>query len=118
MKQYMLSVHMVEGEATPSPEEMQQAYKDVDVFNAELQAQGAWVFAGGLHPADTATVVRVVDGDVLTTDGPFAETKEQLGGFWVITAPDLDAALALAAKGAAACRGAVEVRPFQDDAEG
>jgi hypothetical protein len=118
MKQYMLSVHMVEGEATPSPDEMQQAYKDVDVFNAELQAQGAWVFAGGLHPADTATVVRVVDGDVLTTDGPFAETKEQLGGFWVITAPDLDAALALAAKGAAACRGAVEVRPFQDDAEG
>ena len=118
MKQYLLSVHMVEGEATPSPEEMQQAYKDVDVFNAELQAQGAWVFAGGLHPADTATVVRVVDGDVLTTDGPFAETKEQLGGFWVVTAPDLDAALALAAKGAAACRGAVEVRPFQDDSEG
>jgi hypothetical protein len=117
MKQYLLAVHMVEGEETPSAEEMQQAYKDVDVFNSELQAKGAWVFAGGLHPPDTATVVRVKDGDVLTTDGPFAETKEQLGGFWVIKADDLDAALAWAAKGAAACRGAVEVRPFQEDSE-
>ena len=80
-------------------------YKDVDVFNEELKAKGAWVFAGGLHPADTATVVRVKDGEVLTTDGPFAETKEQLGGFWIIEAPDLDAALAWAAKGAAACQG-------------
>jgi hypothetical protein len=118
MNQYLLSVHMVEGEAAPPPEEMQQAYHDVDVFNAELQEKGAWVFAGGLHPADTATVVQVKDGDVLTTDGPFAETKEQLGGFWVITAPDLDAALAWAAKGAAACKAPVEVRPFQEDSEG
>jgi hypothetical protein len=117
MKQYLLSVHMVEGEQAPSEEEMQQAYKDVDVFNAELQTKGAWVFAGGLYPADTATVVRVKDGDVLTTDGPFAETKEQLGGFWVIKTADLDAALAWAAKGAAACKGAVEVRPFQEDPE-
>ena len=117
MKQYLLSVHMVEGAPEPSPEEIQQAYKDVDAFNAEVQAEGAWVFAGGLHPADTATVVRVKDGEVLTTDGPFAETKEQLGGFWVVKAPDLDAALALAARGAAACKAPVEVRPFQDDAE-
>jgi hypothetical protein len=117
MKQYLLSVHMVEGEPTPSDEDMQQAYKDVDSFNAELQASGAWVFAGGLHPADTATVVQMKDGEVLTTDGPFAETKEQLGGFWVIKVPDLDAALALAAKGSAACKAPVEVRPFQDDAE-
>jgi hypothetical protein len=117
MKQYLLSVHMVEGEEPPSPEDMQQAYDDVDAFNAEVQAQGAWVFAGGLHPADTATVVRVQDGEVLTTDGPFAETKEQLGGFWVIKAEDLDAALAWAAKGSAACKAPVEVRPFQDDAE-
>jgi hypothetical protein len=118
MKQYLLSVHMVEGQAVPSDEEMQQAYKDVDVFNAELQAEGAWVFAGGLYPADTATVVRVQDGEVLTTDGPFAETKEQLGGFWVVQASDLDAALALAARGAAACKAPVEVRPFQDEPEG
>ena len=115
MTQYLLSVHMVEGEPMPSPEDMQQAYKDVDVFNTEVQAAGAWVFGGGLHPADVATVVQVKDGDVLTTDGPFAETKEQLGGFWIIEAPDLDAALAWAAKGAAACKGPVEVRPFQDE---
>jgi hypothetical protein len=114
MKQYMLSVHMVEGQQPPSEEDMQQSYKDVDVVNAELQAAGAWVFAGGLYPPDTATVVRVADGTVVTTDGPFAETKEQLGGFWVIQAADLDAALAWAAKATVACRGPVEVRPFQD----
>ena len=70
MKQYMLSVYMTEDFA-PTEAEMQQMFKDVDAFNAELQAQGAWVFAGGLHPADTATVVRAERGDVLTTDGPF-----------------------------------------------
>ena len=116
MKQYLLAVHNVEGEVM-SPEEMQRAYKAVDEFNAEVQASGAWVFAGGLHPADTATVVRVKDGEVLTTDGPFAETKEQLGGFWIVKADDLDAALAWAAKGAAACGSPVEVRPFQDEPE-
>ena len=68
---------------------------DVDTFNAKLQKQGSWVFAGGLHPANTATVVRVQNGEVLTSDGPFAESKEQLGGFWVVNAPDLDAALKL-----------------------
>src|SRR5829696_7956246 len=115
MTEYLLSVFMVEGEPAPSPEAMEKAYKDVDAFNAELQAKGAWVFAGGLQPADIATVVKIQDGDVLTTDGPFAETKEQLGGFWVITAPDLDGALEWAAKGSAACRGHVEVRPFQDN---
>jgi hypothetical protein len=115
MKQYLLAVHAAE--ATP-PEQAQQAYQDVNTFNAELQKQGAWVFAGGLHPPDTATVVRVKHGDVLTTDGPFAETNEQLGGFWIIQAPDLDAALAWAAKGAEACKAAVEVRPFQDEPEG
>jgi len=114
MTQYMLSVHMVEGAEPPSPEDMQKSFEDVDTFNAELQESGAWVFAGGLHPADTATVVQVTDGEVVTTDGPFAESKEQIGGFWVVEAPDLDAALALAAKGSAACKGKVEVRPFQD----
>ena len=117
MKQYLLSVYMVDGEPVPSEDEMQQIFKDVDAFNAEVQAKGAWVFAGGLHPADTATVVKSKDGETLTTDGPFAETKEQIGGFWVIKCADLDAALDWAAKGSAACRGAVEVRPFQDDAE-
>ena len=113
MTQYLLSVHMVEGEPVPSEDVIQEMYKAVDAFNAEVQAAGAWVFAGGLEPADVATVVTAKDGEVLTTDGPFAETKEQLGGFWVIEAADLDAALAWAAKGSAACRGPVEVRPFQ-----
>ncbi len=114
MKQYLLSVHMVEGQEPPSPEAMERAYREVDSLNAELQASGAWVFAGGLHPPATATVVKVSDGEVLTTDGPFAETKEQLGGIWVIQAPDLDAALAWAAKATRACGQPVEVRPFQE----
>jgi hypothetical protein len=117
MTEYLLSVHMVEGEPMPSGEEMQQAYQAVDEFNAELQSAGVWVFAGGLHPPTTATVVRAQGGQVLTTDGPFAETKEQLGGFWVINAPDLDKALEWAAKGSAACRAPVEVRPFQEAPE-
>jgi len=118
MKQYLLSVHMVAGVEPPSQEVMQQLYRDVDVFNELLKTEGAWVFAGGLHPATTATVVQIRDGEVLTTDGPFAETKEQLGGFWIIKAADLDDALAWAAKGAKACGGGpVEVRPFQDEPE-
>ncbi len=114
MKQYLLAVHMVEGEPTPSEEETQRAYKAVDAFNDELKSAGAWVFAGGLHPASTATVVRAQGGQIVTTDGPFAETKEQLGGFWVVKTADLDDALRLAAKGSAACGAPVEVRPFQD----
>jgi len=117
MTQYLLSVHMVEGADDPSPDEVAKMYEDVEVFNEELRVKGAWVFAGGLHPADTATVVTVKNGEVLTTDGPFAETKEQLGGFWIVEAADLDAALAWAAKGATACRGPVEVRPFQGEGE-
>jgi hypothetical protein len=115
MTQYLLSVHMVEGAPEPSPDAMAQMYKDVDVVNEEIRQAGIWVFAGGLHPANTATVVRVQDGEVLTTDGPFAETKEQLGGFWIIEAPDLDAALSWAAKATVACQAPVEVRPFQDE---
>jgi hypothetical protein len=116
MTQYLLSVYMVDdGSEPPTPEAMQQSYDNVDVFNKKLQDQGCWVFAGGLHPATTATVVRAQNGDVLTSDGPFAESKEQLGGFWIVDVADLDAALKLAAEGSAACGGAVEVRPFQDD---
>ena len=115
MTQYLLSVHMVDGQEPPAPEVMEKAYRDVDVFNAKLQKQGAWVFGGGLHPADTATVVRVENGEVVTSDGPFAESKEQLGGFWIITAPDLDAALKLAGEASVACTAPVEVRPFQEE---
>jgi hypothetical protein len=117
MAEYLLSVHMVEGEAAPSDEEMQQAFKDVDVLNEEIQKAGAWVFAGGLEPADTATVVKEQGGEILTTDGPFAEGKEHLGGFWVLQCKDLDEALAWAKRATVACRGAVEVRPFQENPE-
>ncbi|HVR79652.1 MAG TPA: YciI family protein [Acidimicrobiia bacterium] len=117
MKQYLMSVYDTEGENTLTDDEIQQIYADVDAFNQEVRDADAWVFAGGLHPASTATVVNVDRGEVLVTDGPFAESKEHIGGFWVIKAPDLDAALQWAAKGAAACRGAVEVRPFQDEPE-
>ena len=115
MTQYLLSVHMVDGQEQPAPEVMERMYHDVEVFNQTLRDSGAWVFAGGLHPATTATVVRVQNGEVLTSDGPFAESKEQLGGFWVVNASDLDAALDLAAQGSTACQAPVEVRPFQDD---
>jgi hypothetical protein len=116
-QQYLLAVHLVEGGPTPSEAELHKAYQAVDAFNVKLRAEGAWVFAGGLHPPATATVVRARDGEVVTTDGPFAETKEQLGGFWVIKAPDLDAALRWAAEGSEACAGPVEVRPFQEEPE-
>ena len=115
MKQYMLAVHSVEGTPMPSQEEMQTAFAQVDKVNAELRSAGAWVFGGGLLPAESATVVRVSDGATTLTDGPFAETKEQLGGFWVIRCADLDEALAWAGKCAQACMNPVEVRPFQDE---
>ncbi len=117
MKQYLLSVHSVEGSPPPPPEAIQKAYTDVAAFNDELQSAGAWVFAGGLHPPGTATVVRVQDGGMLITDGPFAEGKEHIGGFWVIKARDLDAALEWAAKATHACAAPVEVRPFQEETE-
>ena len=115
MKQYLLAVHTVEGAPTPSDEEMQTAYAQVDRVNAEMRTAGIWVFGGGLMPADSATVVRVSGGATALTDGPFAETKEQLGGFWVIRGADLDEALAWAEKCAQACMNPVEVRPFQDE---
>ena len=95
--------------------EVQRLFAQVDAFNDEVQDAGAWVFGGGLQPASSATVVRTTSGDVSMTDGPYAESKEQMGGFWVIEAPDLDAALDWARKGAAACEGPVEVRPFQGE---
>lgn len=117
MTQYLLSV-IHDYDAPPPPEdEIQQMYKDVDVVNQKMMADGAWVFGGGLEAPSTATVVRSEDGEVLTTDGPFAEAKEHLGGFWVIEAPDLDAALSWAAQATAACRVPVEVRPFQSEPE-
>jgi hypothetical protein len=115
MAQYLLSVHSVEGEAGPqmTEEEMQQSWKEMQALNEDMRSAGAWVFGGALHEPDTATVVRVSGGDVLTTDGPFAESKEHLGGFYVIEADDLDAALEWASKTSAIVRKPIEVRPFR-----
>ena len=116
MTKYLLSVYYDDDTTQPSPEEMSQIVRDVDAVHKALEAEGAWVFGGGLHEAGTATVVRAGGGDVLTTDGPFVETKEQLGGFSIIDAADLDAALEWARQTSEATRCPIEVRPFQDDA--
>ena len=116
MKQYLMSVYHPE-DRTPPAEELEQVMADVDALNAELQLAGAWVFAGGLHPSSMATVLRAAGEDVLVTDGPFAEGKEHLGGFWVIKAADLDAALRWGRKATRACRVPIEVRPFREEAE-
>jgi hypothetical protein len=116
VKQYLLSVYQPEG-PVPPPEVLERIMGNLDALNQELKDAGAWVFAGGLHPPSTATVVRLKDGKVLTTDGPFAEGKEHLGGFTIVKAPDLDAALEWGRRLARASTLPVEVRPFQDEAE-
>jgi hypothetical protein len=120
MTQYLLSAHSVEGEARDpmTEEEMQQVTKHVRLLEEEMKSAGAWVFGGRLHKPDTATVVRVSDGEVLTTDGPFAESKEHLGGFYIIEAEDLDAALSWASKTADCVHTPIEVRPFWDESGG
>ena len=114
MKQYLLSVYHPE---TDPPEDIDAIMRDVDALNEELRASGAWVFAGGLHPSSTATVLALEGEEVMTTDGPFAEGKEHIGGFWVVKAPDLDAALGWGRKAARACRVPIEIRPFQEEAQ-
>jgi hypothetical protein len=113
----MLSVFDDERPGEIPADVIEKIYADVDALNNEIMEAGAWVFGGGLHPADTATVVREKNGETVTTDGPYAETKEQIGGFWVIEAADLDAALEWAGKATVACQGPIEVRPFQDEPE-
>ena len=116
MTHYLLSVHgpaeREEFGSYGSQEEMEEAFAATGAFNDKLHADGYWVFAGGLQPTSTATVVDGQGETPVMTDGPYLETKEVLGGFWVIDAPDLDVALKLAAEGSRACRGKVEVRPF------
>lgn len=111
MSRYLLSIYQPDGPA-PEPEVLNKIMADLDVLNQEMRDAGAWVFTGGLHPATTSTVVRVNDGEVLTTDGPFAEAKEHVGGLWVIEAPDLDVALGWGRKAAQATTLPIEVRPF------
>jgi hypothetical protein len=113
VKQYMLSVIQPEGEPPP-PEQLERIMRDIDAFHAELKSAGAWVFAAGLHAPSTATVLRPQGRDVLMTDGPYAEGKEHIGGFTVIRAPDLDAALAWGRKAALATTLPIEVRPLVD----
>jgi hypothetical protein len=117
MAQYLLSMYQPDG-PVPAPEVLEKIMQELAGLASELRAAGSWVFAGGLHPPGTATVVRASDGDVLMTDGPFAEGKEHLGGFTIITAPDLDVALGWAGRYAQATGLPVEVRPFQDRAAG
>jgi hypothetical protein len=116
MTHYLLSVHgpaeMEDYGNYGSKEEMEAAFEATGIFNEKLKSEGYWVFAGGLQSASTATVVDGQGETPVMTDGPYLETKELIGGFWVIDAPDLDVALRLAAEGSKACRGKVEVRPF------
>ena len=114
MTMYLLSIYQPDGDPPP-PDVLARVMADIDVINRELRATGSWVFAGGLHPPPTATVVRVRDGDVLMTDGPFVEGKEHIGGFTIINAPHLDAALEWGRRLAAATTLPIEVRPFQGE---
>ena len=118
MKYYLLAMHQPVG-GQPSPEVLDPIMKDLHAVREEMKAAGAWVFDGGLHEPEASTVVRVRDGELIITDGPYAEGKEHLGGFVIIKVPDLDAALGWARKQAEAVRLLpVEVRPFHGDAEG
>jgi hypothetical protein len=113
MPQYLLSVHNPEGGPYATDEERDQAWADTGVVNDEMRAAGVWIFAGGLHDASKARVVREKNGALLHTDGPYLEGKEHIGGFWILDVPDAETAMAWADKATVACRGAVEVRPFQ-----
>jgi len=113
MTQYLLSVYQPDG-PVPEPEFLAKIGQNLDTLNQEMKAAGAWVFSGGLHLASTATVLRPQDDTVLILDGPFTEGKEHLGGFTVISAPDLDSALEWGRKLAVATTLPIEVRPFRE----
>jgi len=114
MTRYLLATHTVEGEEREpmSEEQMRETYRRLATIEQEMSERGAWVFSGRLHGPETATVVRVAGGEALTTDGPFAESKEHLAGFYMIDEEDLDAALGWATKVSEAIGRPIEVRPF------
>jgi hypothetical protein len=114
MKQYLLSVYQPDGPPPPAPI-LDKVMRDVTAVREEMKAAGAWVFAGGLHPPSTATVIRQQDGELLMVDGPFTEGKEHIGGFSIIKAADLDAALEWGRKLARATTLPIEVRPFREE---
>ena len=116
MMQYLLSTYTEEGDGSGSPmtpEEMQTFMERVVALESEMEATGTFIFGGALHGPDAATVVRMGEADLVMTDGPFAESKEHIGGFYIINAEDLDAALAWAAKVVNAIKHPIEVRPFR-----
>lgn len=116
MNSYLLSIWYPAGSVQPPPESLQKIMVDVAAVREDMIAAGVWVFAGGLHPPSSATVVQLRNGEILTTDGPFAESKEHLGGITIIRVADLDAALEWGRRLARAIPGVgIEVRPFQDD---
>ncbi|MEZ5291194.1 MAG: YciI family protein [Vicinamibacterales bacterium] len=112
MKQYLLSIYQPDG-PPPATVDLERIMRDVGALTADMQAAGAWVFAGGLHDAESATVLRPSGGEVLVVDGPYVEGKEHLGGFTVVRAADLDAALDWGRKLARATTLPIEVRPFR-----
>jgi hypothetical protein len=114
MKQYLLSVIQPDG-PVPGPEILGPISRDLEALREEMRAAGAWVFAAGLHDAASATTLRPRNGEVLISDGPFAEGKEHIGGFTIVRAPDLDAALEWGRKLALATTLPIEVRPFRDE---
>jgi hypothetical protein len=116
MQQYLLTVYQPDGEPPP-PEALDPIMAGLQAWRDELTAAGEWVFTVGLHPASTATVVRVTGNETLTTDGPFTEGKEHIGGFTILRQPDLDAALESARKLASVTGLPVEVRPLRDDVQ-
>jgi hypothetical protein len=115
MTQYLLSIYQPDG-PPPASVDLEEIGRNLAVLTEEMKQADAWVFADGLFPPTTATVVRVQDGDMLLTDGPYVEGKEHLGGLTIINAADLDAALEWGRKLAAATMLPIEVRPFQSDA--
>jgi len=117
MPQYLLAVHGSEESPYIDDEQMQRAFVAVEALNNELMASGAWVFACGLMPASTAKVVSSKEGVLQRTDGPYLESKEHIGGFWVVKVDDEAQALRLAEQCSIACMNPVEVRPLQPEPE-
>ena len=115
MKQYLLSVCYPAGGTQPPPDVLERIMRDVHAIHAEMQSAGVWVFGGGLYPANTATVLRQQGGDLVMTDGPFIESKEQIGGISIIKVADLDAAVGWAGKLTRAIGVPIEVRPFMEN---
>ena len=114
MKQYLLSVCYPIGASQPPPAALNQIMSDVAALQREMQSAGVWVFSGGLHAADSVTVLRHQNGEIVLTDGPFIESKEQIGGITIVRVPDLDVALSWARKLGSATTTPIEVRPFME----